>query len=268
MARRLMPVLALALLVVACGQTNNGPEVRPFEDVQDSEITFENDPDFAGRAIFRVTTIEPLICAIVWGETEEFGNQNNSLSMDGSGIVQHDVLLPGAAAGNTYFYRLQGSGADGTIYVSDTMTFTLPPPSDAPAAPDLGTNLATGAAVIDVSSEFSSGFAAANAVDGDLSTEWSSAGEGDEASITIDLGSTTDIGQVTFITRTMTDGSATTNTFTVSIDGGEPLGPFDAGSPADPVPARIGATGRELRFDVQSSTGGNTGAVEIGIFAP
>lgn len=270
MARHLLLTLVLASAAVACGQSATGeePEIRPFEDVQDSEVTFENDPDFPGRAIFRVTTTEPLICAIVWGESEEFGNQNNSLNMNGTGIVQHDVFLPGAEAGNTYFYRLQGSGADGTIYVSDTMTFTLPPRDDAVDAPDLGANLATGATVVDVSSEFSSGFAAENAVDGDLSTEWSSAGEGDEASITIDLGSTADIGQVTFITRTMTDGSATTSTFTVSIDGGEPLGPFDAGSPADPNPAQIDATGRELRFDVETSTGGNTGAVEIGVFAP
>lgn len=268
MARHLLLLLALTLVTVACGQTGDDPQIRPFEDVQDSEITFENDPDFPGRAILRVTTTEPLICAIVWGETEEFGNQNNSLNMNGTGILQHDVFLPGAEAGNTYFYRLQGSGADGTIYVSDTMTFTLPPRDDTDSAPDLGANLATGAAVVDVSSEFSSGFAAENAVDGDLSTEWSSSGEGDEASITIDLGSTTDIGQVTFITRTMTDGSATTNTFTVSIDGGEPLGPFDAGTPAAPNPVEIEATGRELRFDVESSTGGNTGAIEIGVFAP
>lgn len=268
MARQTLLVLALALVAVACGQTADDPEIRPFEDVQDSEITVENDPDFPGRAIFRVTTTEPLICAIVWGETEEFGNQNNSLNMNGTGIVQHDVFLPGAEAGSTYFYRLQGSGADGTIYVSDTMTFTLSPRDDTSTAPDLGANLATGADVVDVSSEFSSGFAAANAVDGDLSTEWSSAGEGDEASITIDLGSAVDIGQVTFITRTMTDGSARTNTYTVSVDGGEPLGPFDAGSPADPNPVQVDATGRELRFDVENSTGGNTGAVEIGVFAP
>ena len=56
-----------------------------------------------------------------------------------------------------------------------------------------------------MSSEFGDGFAAENAVDGDLTTEWSSAGDGDEAFITIDLGRSNQITAIEFLTRSMTD---------------------------------------------------------------
>lgn len=262
-------VIALVVGAAACGGDGGegvaaGAEVRPFEEVQASELVFENDPTFPGRAIFRVTTTEPMICAIVWGETEALGNFNNSLNMNGTGIVQHDVFLPGAAAGETYFYRLQGSAADGTLYQSDLMTFTLPAAPDAGGEAGLaGVNLALGAAIVEVSSEFSDAWAAENAIDGDLATEWSSSGDGDDSFIVVDLGSAYTVQGLEFLTRTMTDGSATTTTYTVTIDGGETLGPFDAGNPADPMTASVVFTGQVLRFDVENSTGGNTGAIEI-----
>lgn len=265
--RALTSLLAVAILLSACSDSGTDVVVRPFEDVQASEIEFENDPTFPGRAIFRVTTTEPLICAIVWGETEALGNFNNSLNMNGTGIVQHDVFLPGAEPGGTYFYRLQGSGPDGTFYTSELMTFTLPEAeTSGEASTDLGPNLALDATVTEVSSEFSDGFAASNAIDGDLSTEWSSAGDGDDSSITIDFGSPTEIGAMAFLTRTMTDGTATTTTFTVTTDTGETLGPFDAGNPADRAIAEVDLTATTLTFEVESSTGGNTGAIEIEVY--
>ena len=64
----------------------------------------------------------------------------------------------------------------------------------------------------------------------------------------------------------MLDGTATTEMFTITVDGGETLGPFAAGSPADPNFADVSFVGREVRFDVDSSTGGNVGAVEIRVY--
>ena len=265
-------VAALALVVAACsGGSQNDAAVRPFAEVQATEFVFENDPTFPGRGIFRMDTTEEMICAIVWGETEALGNFNNSLDMNGTGIIEHNVFLPGAEAGKTYFYRVQGSTADGTLYQSELMTFTLPPgDADAPgdAASDQGVNLAEGATVVEVSSEFSASWAGANAVDGDLTTEWSSAGDADGAFITIDLGSAQEIAGVEFLTRTMADGSATTETFFVVVDDGERFGPFTAGNPANPVVNDISFTGRVLRFEVDATTGGNTGAIEIRAFAP
>lgn len=258
-------IASFVLLATACTGTLEA-DVRPFEEIQASDIVFENDPTFPGRGILRVTTTEPAICAIVWGETEELGRFNNSLDMNGTGIIQHDVFLPDAEPGGTYFYRLQGSTADGTLFQSELMTFTLPP-AEVSNQPDRGTNLALGATIVEVSSEFSAAWTGANAVDGDLATEWSSAGDGDEGFITIDLGTPRSVGGVEFLTRSMTDGSATTSMFTIRVDGGDMLGPFDAGNPADPNFQEVSFTGQIVRFDIDASTGGNTGAIEIRLYA-
>ena len=264
-------LVVLLLAVAACGTAGDTAatdvEVRPFEEIQAGDVVFEADPLDPSRGIFRVETTEEAICAIVWGETEDFGRFNNSLTMNGTGIIEHDVVLPDLEQGREYVYVLQGTTADGTLYRSEVATFTIPVTDTDEAAPepDLGPNLAVGATVIDVSSEFSDDFAAANAVDGDLSTEWSTQQDGDDGSITIDLGSPTDVTGVAFLTRSMADGSAITETFTVTI-GEETFGPFPAGSPAQPRTAELTATGQELRFDVETSTGGNVGAVEIQVF--
>ena len=78
-----------------------------------------------------------------------------------------------------------GTTADGTLYRSDVGTFRFegatPPTAPTSAAP--GDNAAPEATVVGVSSEFAPGFGAANAIDGDLATEWSTTGDGDDGSI-------------------------------------------------------------------------------------
>lgn len=261
--KRLLLILVLGLLAAACGGNAAETEVRPFSEVQDSEFSFEADPTNLSRGIFRVTTTEPMICAIVWGEDESLGNFNNSLNMAGTGIVQHDVFLPNAEPGVEYSFVVQGTTADGTLYRSEPATFTIPATADGPDNEDTRPNLAEGAAVVDFSSEFSSGFAAANAVDGDGATEWSSDGDGDDASITINLGESAEVTGFAFLTRSMTDGTAITETYTVTVDSDETFGPFEAGTPADRSIADVDVTGQVFRFDVETSTGGNTGAVEV-----
>lgn len=278
-ARLAVALLSLSLLSAACGDDDDGESAEagdtttlPFSEVQASDFTFEADPADPTRGIFRVTTTEPMICAIVWGETEQFGRFNNSLAMSGTGIIEHDVFLPDLVQGEPYFFRVQGSTADGRQYRSETMTFTIPVATSgeggaSAADVGLGEDLAEGATVVDVSSEFNDAFAATNALDGDTATEWSTAGDGDEGFVTVDLGEEATIGGVSFVTRSMADGSAVTDTFTVTADGGETAGPFPAGTPADEMIAEVDLTGRELRFDVESSTGGNVGAVEISVYA-
>ena len=108
--RRLLVASIVALVAASCsnggGSSADDATVRPFAEVQDSDVAFEMDPDVPGRAVFHVTTTIPMICSITWGPTEELGNQNNSLTMDGTGIEQHDVVLPGAEAGEEYFFTV------------------------------------------------------------------------------------------------------------------------------------------------------------------
>ena len=261
-------ILGVALVAAACSSGSAGSsEVRPFAEIQASEFAFEIDP-ISGRGIFRVTTTEPAICAVVWGETAALGNFNNSLGMAGTGIEQHDVALPGSEPGATYHFRVQGSTADGTLYQSDLGTFTLPESEAADPAMDSRENLALGAVVLEASSEFSAAWASTNAVDGDPGTEWATRGDGDGGFLILDLGATRQVAAVEFITRSMADGSAITSEFTVTVDDGETLGPFPAGTPVEARTAEVSFTGRVLRFDITASTGGNVGAVEIRVLAP
>ncbi|MEQ8718338.1 MAG: discoidin domain-containing protein [Acidimicrobiales bacterium] len=284
-ARLLAALLTLTLLAAACGDDDDesgtdgdgsaeggdNAEIFDFAEVQASDFVFEADPADPTRGIFRVTTTEPMICAIVWGEDGTFGRFNNSLAMNGTGIIEHDVFLPDLVQGEPYAFRVQGTTADGRQFRSDTLEFTIPvtEPVEGGASADelgLGQNLTPAATVSDFSSEFSAAFAATNAIDGDPGTEWSTRGDGDEGFITVDLGGATEIGGVSFVTRSMADGSAITDTFTVTVDGGETFGPFPAGSPADERIAQFTATGSELRFDVETSTGGNVGAIDIAVY--
>lgn len=270
MSKRLLLIIAgLAVIVSACS-SDGGSDVRPFSEVQATELVFEADPTNPERGIFRVDTTEPMICAIVWGETEALGNFNNSLDMNGTGIIEHNVFLPGAEPGVEYYFKVQGSTADGSLYETELMTFTVPELEGGASGDDMvdhGTNLALTGTVVETSSEFSASWGGANVIDDDLSTEWATSGDGDGAYIVIDLGSPQTLSGVEFITRSMADGTAITNEFTVTVDDGETFGPFPAGTVADPGFAEVIATGQVIRFDVSSSTGGNTGAVEIRIFS-
>ena len=267
--------VGLALVGAACGGRADDPgtarAVRPFSEVQEGDLTFEADPSDPRRGIFRVTTTEPMICAIVWGEDGSLGRFNNSLAMNGTGIEQHDVVLPDVEPGREYRFLVQGTTADGTLHRSELSTFTIEGggvPAPTPPDVEVGEELSLGATVLEASSSFSGDFGAANAVDGDGATEWSTNGDGDGGFITLDLGQQAQIGAVEFVTRSMADGSAITDTFTLSVDGRPPLGPFPAGTPARRRIAEVAASGRELRFDVETSTGGNVGAIEVRVYAP
>lgn len=238
-------VLALGLMA-----TVNAAEVRDFEEITASEVVITPDP--SGRAaILEVDTTIEAACSVVYGTDESFGHIAVDSDMDGGAHADHSPVLGGLEPGTTYLYRLQGTATDGTIYASEIMTFETPAALDGPA------NLALDATIAGVSSEWSDAFGAANAFDGDPSTEWSSKGDGDDAWVEIDLGEPMDIGEVIYRTRSMSDGTAITFTYGLSVDGA-PVGTFVAEEPA-----MLEMTGQVLRFDIDSSTGGNTGAIDI-----
>lgn len=246
----------IGVLLAACSSDDAGTEaIRPFTDIAVSDPVIEFDPS-GTAATLNVTTDIDAVCAVAYGVDGPAGAIATDQDMGGgAGHSDHHALMTDLQPETEYQYRLQGVAADGALYRSEVFTFTTPA-ADEPA--EIGTNVAKGSTVLDVSSEFSEDFRATNAVDGDLGTDWSTKGDGDEAFITIDLGEAADIAAVAFRTRSMGDGSATTETFTVEVDG-ESFGPFPAGA----APSETSFVGQVLTYRVESSTGGNTGAVEV-----
>jgi hypothetical protein len=233
--------------------------VHDFTEIAAGEPRVELDP--SGTAVtIRVTSTQVAACSVVFGTDETFGRLATDADMAAGGHTDHHPILGGLSPDTTYVYRLQGTTADGTLYQSRTLSFHTP------AAPAGGSDLAIGATVVAVSSEYSAAYGAGNAIDGDLTTEWSSAGDGDAAFITLDLGAPQEIGSVAWVTRSMSDGTATTATFTLTADGVE-IGTFPAGADGSAATA-VRLAAQVLRFDVASSTGGNTGAREIVVRGP
>jgi F5/8 type C domain len=254
--------LALLAALAGCGGSG-GARVRDFAAVEVGKPVVQVAPD--GRsAVVRVRTNPPTVCAIAYGKTAALGSIANDPSMGGHAIATHAVVLGGLTPGATYRFRLTATDAEGRVFQTARLaTFTTTPSASGGPLKDV----AVGAKVVAASSQYSSDYRAANAVDGNLATEWSSAADGNAAYVTIDLGAERKIVGVAFLTREMSDGSAITKTFAVVVDGGRRYGPFPAGTRADPRVAKVSFTGRRLRFEVVTSTGGNTGAAEVEAFA-
>ena len=264
-ARSLAAVAALCLGLAACGGTGGTKgtaSIGAFGLIEVGKTRLEIAAD--GRsAIVQVETKPPTVCAIAYGRTASLGSIADDPSMGGTAISRHIVILSGLAPGTTYRFRLTATDAQGRVFQTPELATFTTPRQVAPPEQDV----AIGAKVIAVSSQWSDAYRAANAIDGNLSTEWASAGDGNRAFITIDLGRERKITGIAFITRSMSDGSATTRTFAVVVDGRRRYGPFPAGNSLDPHIAPVSFTGRRIRFQVVQSTGGNTGAAEVEVFS-
>ena len=136
-----------------------------------------------------------------------------------------------------------------------------------------GENIAAkdkGARIVGVSSNYGNGandsaFGANNAIDGDPGTAWSSDGEGDNAWIEIELPTETHVTSIGFWTRTM-GTSAQIFSFRVITDGGEVYGPFELAGTDSIYYFDTDLTAKGLRFESVSTSGGNTGALEIEVY--
>ena len=243
--------------LTSCGSSGS-TVLEPIEPILDGDIEIVADRS-GSSATFTVETTIPVACAVIYGTDESFGSIAVDNDMQGGAHRDHGPLLTGLSPDTEYVYILQGSDAAGTIYRSEVLSFRTPQAAET----GLGVNVAPTGAVIGASSEFSTAFAAENAIDADIGTEWSTAGDGDDAWIEIDLGEARLVTAVAFRTREMTDGTALTRTFTVTIDD-TVFGPYTAGR--DPIVLDEPYAGRILRFDAHETTGGNTGATEIEIY--
>ena len=243
--------------------------IRPIADVTLDQPPAVTDIT-AADAILRFDSTIPLACAIVYGQTTDYGMIATDMDMAGGAHTDHHPLLTGLEPDTEYHYRVQGSAADGSIFVGEDATFATP--AATPSAEVNLASLAAGARVIAVSSNFGGAtddeaWGADSAIDGSAATAWSSNGDGNDAFIEIQFAAESIINAVEVWTRTMSNNTAQIFTFTLTTASGNQLGPFDLTDASQGYRFEIdGVVTRSLRLDVIDSNGGNTGLVEFAAY--
>ena len=172
-------------------------------------------------------------------------------------------------------YAIGASWVDASLGVFHTAVTTTTTPEAEDGSGDCASNnvalASAGAYVAAVSSNYgggssSSSYGADKAIDGSDSSQWSSDGDGDGASITIALPSATDVVGVGFYSRSMTN-SAVIQTYEVRSADGEVLATCALPDATALYACDVLADGAEsLTFAAVSTTGGNTGARTIEVY--
>jgi hypothetical protein len=243
-------------------------EIRPIEEVSAHDlpqITDITDKD----AVLVFESSIPLACSVVYGKTTAYGMISVDQDMGGGAHTDHHPPLSGLEPDTEYHYRVQGTAADGTLYISDDMVFRTSPVRST-AEVNLA-SLEAGGRVVAVSSNFGGAaddepWGANGAIDGNRGTAWSSNGDGDEAFFEIELAELAKLHAVEVWTRSMSDGTAQIFAFTLTTDAGEVLGPFSLQDAEQPYRFEVDTTARSLRLDVVESSGGNTGLIEFAVY--
>jgi hypothetical protein len=248
----------------------SGQEVRvlPLSTVTQTGPQVLDVSDTSARVNF-VSTV-PLACYLVYGPDENFGAVTNDPNMSQAAIIDHNPVMLELEPDTEYVFRMQGVGEDGVLYVSELYSFRTLTANDQPSDNLLSPD--NGAVVTDVSSNFGGQsndgrWGIFNAFDGNPATEWSSNGDGDDAYFVIDLGGAHQIDTIEYWTRAMVDGTAITESFTVTIDTGETFGPFELPGTDQAYTFEVDFVTSTLRFDVETSTGGNTGVREAAAYS-
>jgi len=278
MKRLMIVVVSLVFLIAAMvvlaqedGETLtiSGQDVQllPLSAVTESEVQIFDVTDTTARVNF-VGAI-PLACYLVYGTDEDFGFVTNDPNMAQAAIIEHNPILLNLEPDTDYVFRMQGIGEDGVIYISELYSFRTLPASD--AVSDNLLSPANGASVVDVSSNFGNQpndgrWGILNAFDNNPATEWSSQGDGDDAYFIVELNGKYRIHTLEYRTRAMSDGTAITEAFSITSDSGETFGPFEPEAYTELSTFDVDFETTTLRFDVERSTGGNTGIIDIAAY--
>lgn len=275
MIKRIPATLLFAALVVfatqSAGQSAKAPEltIRPIEDVfTDGPPRIADLSEQDGTLLF-VSSV-PLACSVVYGETPAFGQLAVDQDMAGGAHTNHHPAIAGLKADTLYYYRVQGTAADGTLYASSVMTFRTP--KAAATGPLNLASLEAGGRIVAVSSNFGGGpndgsWGANSAIDGRRTTEWSTDDDGDGGYVEIALAREAKLAAIEVWTRSMSNNTAQIFKFTITTDKGEVLGPFELPDASKPYRFAIDVTAKSLRLDVVTSNGGNVGLVEFAAYA-
>ena len=263
---------ATALLVAAIAGPNSAPsaeeffvQVRSIDEIAAGAMPAVADIT-ASEGVLQFESSVPLACSVVYGESPDFGRVATDLDMNGGAHSDHHPILSGLKPNTEYFFRVQGTATDGTLYVGEVQTFrTLRQVTGGPV--NLA-SLAAGARVIGISSNFGGAtndgpWGGNSAIDGSRSTAWSSSGDGDGAFIQVELADRAEVKQVEVWTRSMSDGTAQILRFTLTTDRGHVLGPFALPDASQPYRFDVDVVARSLRLDVLESSGGNVGLIEF-----
>jgi hypothetical protein len=244
---RLLMLLSIAVIALAACSPDELDEV-------------ENAPAITEGITFR--SIDEIIDAEL--EVTNFAN-------DGTATSDHNPLLSGLEPDTEYYFRTQGVDDDGNIYLSEVITFTTPPLDTSQAEIENLASPENGAEIIGYSSAFGGAelddrWGAGSAFDDNPNSEWSSAGDGNDAWVEIELERRARIDSVDFRSRSMSDGTAIALAFTITTDDGETFGPFELPDTDSSYAFDIGIEAKALRFDLVNTTGGNTGVVDIAVY--
>ncbi len=205
----------------------------------------------------------PTVCNAAYGTTTSYGQVATIPMLEGA-TLDHVLTFIDLEPDTTYHYRITATDVNGNVYQSEDFTFKTEPESST----DLGFNWMSTADVISVSSNFGGAaddetWGAESAIDGKSGSAWSSNGDGDAAFIEFELEQTVQLLTLLVHTRRMPDDTAQIFSFTVTDDAGETYGPYELPDASKPYSFSLDTTTRRLRFDVDTSSGGNTGLIEI-----
>ncbi|MDA0334937.1 MAG: discoidin domain-containing protein [bacterium] len=228
------------------------------------------------RAVIRFGTSRPTTCETEFGQDAAALDRSATDPTMGPELyaLDHQVPLEDLLPATRYYYRARATDEQGVVFRSAIQQFVT---EDAPVAPLL-TNFASldqGSAIVAVSSNFGGAvngatWGANSAIDGLMSTEWATNGDGDNAWLDIDLGQVRQITRIEFRSRVMPDSTSIVRSIQLRFDESSVLAPY---STPDPdvlygFDLETAISARRVFVEAVTTTGGNTGAREIRLLGP